>query len=101
MEFNVNDLNDYCSLCNKQQNAVSNLSGKSFQINTIPRCGHKFCDDCIRREFARKRSFLCPKCGTSVTQDKVIEFINHQPTLVLSILPLPCFLVINENYGRS
>lgn len=69
------DLNDYCSICNKQQNSVSNLLGKSFQINTVPRCGHKFCDDCIRREFNRKRSFLCPKCGTAVTQDKVKSFI--------------------------
>jgi CDK-activating kinase assembly factor MAT1 len=65
------DLYDKCSICGKLQNAVSNLAEKPFQVNTIPSCGHKFCDNCIEREFSRKRQFSCPKCNSVVMRDKV------------------------------
>lgn len=70
MEF-VGYEDDVCSLCSQSQKSTSNLLAKTFRVNTLPQCGHKFCDDCLKREFARKRSFLCPKCGLSVTQEKV------------------------------
>lgn len=67
----LDDFYDKCALCNKLQNAVSNLNEKPFLINTVPTCGHKFCESCIQRELNRKRSFLCPICNTAVTKDKL------------------------------
>lgn len=68
---NFEDVYDKCGLCGKLQNAVSNLNEKPFLINTVPTCGHKFCETCIQRELNRKRSFLCSICNTAVTKDKL------------------------------
>jgi CDK-activating kinase assembly factor MAT1 len=62
---------DCCVICNDIHGNSSNLLGKIFKVNTTPKCGHKFCDDCINKEMARKRQFSCPKCGIPVTREKL------------------------------
>lgn len=69
------DLNDSCAQCGTKQNAASNLNEQVFRVNTAGKCGHKFCQQCVEREFSKKRQFSCPKCKTTVTLDKVRNVI--------------------------
>lgn len=64
---------DCCAICNYNviHGKTSNLNGKTFKVNSTPKCGHKFCDDCINKEMARKRQFSCPTCGIPVTREKL------------------------------
>ncbi|KAF1781360.1 Zinc finger, RING-type, conserved site [Phytophthora cactorum] len=46
----------------------------------ISKCGHRFCDHCIKREFQHQREISCPACQKPVKksqlQDKTIEELN-------------------------
>ena len=55
---------DKCVECSKDQSAASNLYNILFQVNTDPRCGHKFCGDCLNVIFhdQGKRQFACKRC---------------------------------------
>jgi hypothetical protein len=66
MKNNEDLFSDFCSICLKKPSSTSNLI---FKVNTVEKCGHKFCSKCIDRE--AKRIFSCPTCGTIVQKDKV------------------------------
>lgn len=71
MSLTEADIFDSCAQCGKRQSAVSNLTEQTFLINTLPKCGHKFCSSCVERELYKKRQFACLKCKTIVTRDKL------------------------------
>ena len=60
------DGNDACANCLTKQNAASNMTNTVFQVNTDPKCGHKFCNNCLHENFSNqgKRQFACKACAT-------------------------------------
>ena len=53
-----------CSICRTKSGDASNLENRALLVNE--KCGHYFCSNCAERQFARKRSFSCPKCKHEV-----------------------------------
>ncbi|CAM9268077.1 unnamed protein product [Heterosigma akashiwo] len=53
-----------CAICNTTEDDSFNLNNKKLLLNK--KCGHKFCQTCIRRELARSKSFPCQKCQQPV-----------------------------------
>ncbi len=49
-----------CVKCFRKQDSVSNLTGETLLVNSVPTCLHKFCNQCVDREFSAKRQFKCP-----------------------------------------
>ena len=49
-----------CVKCMRKQDSVLNLTGETLLVNSIPTCLHKFCNQCVEREFSKKRQFKCP-----------------------------------------
>jgi len=64
-----------CSICKVAQDAVQNLTGEALLVNTNLECTHKFCKQCVEREFARKREFKCPiiTCRAMVRRNTLTE----------------------------
>ena len=54
------DAENACVKCLRKQDSVMNLTGETLQVNKIPTCLHKFCNQCVDREFSSKRQFKCP-----------------------------------------
>ena len=57
--------NDSCAQCGSRQSSTSNLTNVVFQINSDPKCGHRFCGPCIHDIFTNqgKRQFACKLCA--------------------------------------
>ena len=49
-----------CVKCLRKQDSVVNLTGETLLVNSLPTCLHKFCNQCVDREFTTKRQFKCP-----------------------------------------
>lgn len=64
-----------CAICKTAQDAVQNLTGEVLLVNTNLDCTHKFCKQCVEREFARKREFKCPipSCRAMVKKNTLTE----------------------------
>ena len=60
-----------CVICGIKADAASNMNAKGLLVNE--KCGHKFCNTCIERQFARKRSFSCPRCKHEVKRGWLSE----------------------------
>jgi recombinational DNA repair protein (RecF pathway) len=87
-DSSLTDDDDKCAQCGQLQNSASNLTEQIFLVNTTSsKCGHKFCRKCVERELFRKQRFLCPKCKTFVTRDKVVM----QTKFILDIEPIVAF----------
>jgi len=64
---------DSCAKCNTTSLCASDLTSIVFLVNLSKACGHKFCKVCIDKELRRHRSFLCPRCNTPVSHEKLSE----------------------------
>jgi len=62
-----------CAKCNTNSSCATDLSSIIFLVNLSKNCGHKFCKVCVDKELRRHRSFLCPRCNTPVTHEKLSE----------------------------
>ena len=63
-----------CAICGTTEEDVSNLASQvSLQTNATVHCGHQFCNQCLDREFSRKREFPCPICQTLVKRATLTE----------------------------
>jgi hypothetical protein len=61
---------DLCAQCGARQNAESNMTNTVFEICSDPKCGHKFCSNCLHDLFSNqgKRQFACKKCTAAGRQ---------------------------------
>ena len=68
--MNFQDDEDLCAQCGIRQNAESNMTNTRFDVSTDPKCGHKFCSNCLYDLFTNqgKRQFACKKCSNSGRQ---------------------------------
>jgi hypothetical protein len=66
----IEDDADMCAQCSTRQNAESNMTNMVFEICSDPKCGHKFCSNCLHDLFTNqgKRQFACKKCTASGRQ---------------------------------
>ncbi|GLE00068.1 hypothetical protein PINS_up008795 [Pythium insidiosum] len=68
-----------CCVCGTSSDDDSNVLNTKMKM-LISKCGHRFCDSCIRREFQSQREISCPACSKPVKksqlQDKTIEELN-------------------------
>ncbi|CCI40615.1 hypothetical protein ABG067_002944 [Albugo candida] len=69
-----------CCVCGTSAEDDSNYLNIKMKM-LISKCGHRFCDQCIKREFQHHREIACPTCSKPVKksqlQDKTIEEINY------------------------
>ncbi|KAL7686513.1 putative cdk-activating kinase assembly factor MAT1/Tfb3, Zinc finger, RING/FYVE/PHD-type [Plasmopara halstedii] len=69
-----------CCVCGTSVEDDSNYLNTKMKM-LISKCGHRFCDHCIKREFQHQREIACPACQKSVKksqlQDKTIEELNY------------------------
>jgi len=65
MEFDDGGSGDDCGECGTRQSSASNLTNAIFQVNSDPKCGHRFCGSCIHDIFTHqgKRQFACKACA--------------------------------------
>jgi hypothetical protein len=68
--MNFQDDADLCAECGIRQNAESNMTNTLFEVCTDPKCGHKFCSNCLHDLFSNqgKRQFACKRCTASGRQ---------------------------------
>jgi len=68
--MNFQDDTDMCAECGIRQNAESNMTNTVFEVCMDPKCGHKFCSNCLYDLFTNqgKRQFACKKCSASGRQ---------------------------------
>lgn len=68
--MNFQDDADVCAECGIRQNAESNMTNTLFEVCTDPKCGHKFCSNCLYDLFTNqgKRQFACKRCSGSGRQ---------------------------------
>ncbi|RMX63712.1 hypothetical protein KXD40_004861 [Peronospora effusa] len=68
-----------CCVCGTSAEDDSNYLNTKMKM-LISKCGHRFCDHCIKREFQHQREIACPACQKAVKksqlQDKTIEELN-------------------------
>uniref|UniRef100_A0AAV1US84 RING-type domain-containing protein n=1 Tax=Peronospora matthiolae TaxID=2874970 RepID=A0AAV1US84_9STRA len=68
-----------CCVCGTSAEDDSNYLNTKMKM-LISKCGHRFCDHCIKREFQHKREVACAACQKPVKksqlQDKTIEELN-------------------------
>ncbi|RLN49613.1 hypothetical protein BBJ28_00002639 [Nothophytophthora sp. Chile5] len=68
-----------CCVCGTSAEDDSNYLNTKMKM-LISKCGHRFCDHCIKREFQHHREIACPACDKLVKksqlQDKTIEELN-------------------------
>lgn len=69
-----------CVVCRTAQSDDSNILNTSMKF-LISKCGHRFCNDCVQREFQHKREIACPVCRKSIKknqlQHKTIEELTY------------------------
>jgi CDK-activating kinase assembly factor MAT1 len=77
----MNELEDseVCAICHSKPDF---LTERSFRVNGISGCGHKFCSSCIDKQFRTKVHFRCPKCQKAVRREqlayKEIEEVEYE-----------------------
>lgn len=83
----ISDLEEkeVCALCTKKPDF---LTERSFRVNGLSGCGHKFCSSCIDHQFRTKDYFRCPKCQKSVRREQVL--------LLLFLLSKNVFVLLNR-----
>ena len=73
-----------CVVCRTSQSDDSNILNTKMRF-LISKCGHRFCDHCIKREFQHKREIQCPACGKGIKksqlQDKTLEELAYTKEL--------------------
>jgi len=69
-----------CVVCRTSQSDDANILNTDMKF-LISKCGHRFCDQCVKREFQHKREIHCPVCAKSIKknqlQDKTVEELNY------------------------
>ncbi|TMW67410.1 hypothetical protein Poli38472_011030 [Pythium oligandrum] len=79
LPMDVDDLALRCCVCGTSAEDDANVLNTKMKM-LISKCGHRFCDGCIRREFQHQREIPCPACQKPVKksqlQDKTIEELN-------------------------
>lgn len=60
-----------CALCKCAEDAASNLTQQKLVVNN--KCGHRFHQACVEKEFVRRKAFPCPLCQTQVKRAGLTE----------------------------